>query len=169
MSTYRGRRRSCAASGPGACWTGPQPASGLATRLGTGAWRPGLPAAAAAAAGVEPAGPRADSGRLGEAAVAAAAPGCCCCSGRGGSGGPAAAVAGRRPGRWRRPSAGARPHWQWAPPRARKRAPPRRRAAAAAAGGPSQRTSTLPQSPPRSIVPRARPAPPRCQSAAAAK
>ena len=67
ITCYRGRRR--------------RPASGLATRLGHGAWRPGLPAAAAAAAGVEPAGPRADSGRLGEAAVAAAAPGCCCCGG----------------------------------------------------------------------------------------
>ena len=67
ITCYRGRRRSGAASG--ACRTGPQPgpASGLATRLGPGAWQPGLPAAAAAAAGVEPAGPRADSGRLEDA------------------------------------------------------------------------------------------------------
>ena len=92
ITCYRGRRRSGAASE--ACRTGPQPASGLATRLGPGAWRPGLPAAATAAAGVKPAGPLADSGRLGEAAVAAAAPGCCCCSGRGGGGG------GGRPAAW---------------------------------------------------------------------
>jgi len=46
----------------------PQPAaSGLATQLGPGAWLPCLPAAAAAAAGVEPAGPREDRGRLEDA------------------------------------------------------------------------------------------------------
>jgi len=66
ITCYHGRRRSCAASG--ACRTGPQPAaSGLTTRLGPGAWLPCLPAAAAAAAGVEPAGPRANPGRLEDA------------------------------------------------------------------------------------------------------
>ena len=66
ITCYHGRRRSGAASG--ACRTGPQPAaSGLATLLGPGAWLPCLPAAAAAAAGVEPAGPRADRGRLEDA------------------------------------------------------------------------------------------------------
>ena len=58
ITCYRGQHRSGAAT---ACcqWAG--------TQLGPGAWLPCLPAAAAAAAGVEPAGPREDRGRLEDA------------------------------------------------------------------------------------------------------